>query len=493
MLPAALSSDNDGQSQETITILSNVNPSHPSHPLSSAIASTPRNATLPVTGDSNNGSRLEENENDTSDANDTDPGTDTAIDSESDIEGDAADSANSRISIPSDGGRPEGYTTGVYSSLRMLVAEAKGAASKPVVRFIKKYLKGTKLIFVVGQTGTGKSSLLRELTGQDITVGTEEYEVCPAIIHGEQYLFVDTAGFGASDVKDFDNFYDVMSCLDALAPFVTIAGVLFVYGGTQDRMHAHDLTTIQWVKCFCGPQFYKYITIVTTKWDTLREESFTEAWRRFAGVKEDPVVADILSPVTGGRQRYHGGSVYHHGVVMDDDNPTNTCADERAAYAREMIRDRYSGQPKAKLQVLREMIAGVSWDETEAAKVLRNSHLTIKLNVRGNLLRVTVIPDEKPATVELDAKRRARRSASTLRPVTALVAIPLPIESKEDPWTKKPPRSWYDRLWYWLEKAKELAVFYREQRRKAAANGTSTTAWADLVGTLRHWWSGPRY
>lgn len=302
MLPAAPPRNSDGLDQDTVILAT----TSPSTPANSA------NVTLlgQVTEDSSNGPGLENDGNNTDD-------TDADTDDEAGIESDTSEGSDPHISVPSDGQRPGGWTTGIYSTLKTLVTEAKGAASKPVVRFIKKYLRGTKLIFVVGQTGSGKSSLLREITGQDITVGTEEYQVCPAIIDGEQYLFIDTAGFGASDIGDVENFHDIVSCLDALAPFVTIAGLLFVYGGTQDRMYSHDLATTQWVKCFCGPKFYRHITIVTTKWDSLQEDDFREAWARFTGVINDPTITDILNP----GKRYHGGSVYHHGVIMDDANP----------------------------------------------------------------------------------------------------------------------------------------------------------------------------
>ena len=363
--------------------------------------------------------------------------------------------------------------------------------------------------------------------------GTEEYEVCPAIIDGEQYLFVDTAGFGASDINDRENFHDVMTCLDALGPFVTIAGLLFVYGGTQDRMYAHDLTTTQWVKCFCGPEFYKYITIVTTKWDSLREESFREAWERFDGVVNDPIIAEILHPTLIGTKRYDPGSVYHHGVVMDDANPgvplgclaRDTDAYQRTKDVRAMIMKRYSTNPRVKLQIVQEMADGVLWYETEAARVLQNSNLTIKLNMVDDLLRVTVIPDKEPA--ELITEPKVRKTASTLPPVPTLLASPPPYTEKpaelttkpkvrttastlppvhvpltppspvrsRDPWSSKPQRSWYSRLWDWLEKAKEVAVFFQQYQGRTGANRASRprpNAWANVVGTLLDWWSGPR-
>ncbi|EAQ88328.1 predicted protein [Chaetomium globosum CBS 148.51] len=487
--------------RQEATIVFNTSPLH---------STSSSNATFLAAEDSDNGFKLEYAGSNT-DITDVATCTDTDTDSEPD-----SDSDGSYIDISSNAERPEDWTTKTYSTLKSLVAAAKGGVSKPVVQFIKKHLKGTKLIFVVGQTGTGKSSLLKELTGQDINIGkshksgTEEYEVCPAVIDGEQYLFVDTAGFGAGDRKDFDNFFDVVTCLDALAPFVTIAGLIFVYGGTQERMYAHDLTTTQWVKCFCGPEFYQYITIVTTKWDMLQQEAFTEAWERFDGVVKDPVVADILSPAPAGTKRYHPGSVYHHGVVMDDANlgtplrclPKTTCANERTKRARAMIMNRYSTRPEVKPQILRQMAAGVLWYETEAAKLLRNSHLAIKLTIVDHFLRVTVIPDKKPA--ELTTKPKSRRTASTLPPAPAFLALPppdpTPVTEKpakpsakpkvrkttstlpsvplvltlppaarsEDPWTEKPKRSWYSRIWDWLEKAKELAFFFRRQKRAAS-------------------------
>src|SRR5947208_214024 len=106
-----------------------------------------------------------------------------------------------------------------------------------------------------------------------------------------------------------------MSCLDALGPFVTFAGILFVYGGTGERMTGHDLVTTQWVKCFCGPEFYRYVTIVTTKWDSFIDASFKEKWVRFTGLLDDPIVADLLKPAASDQnRRYHGGAVYHHGI-----------------------------------------------------------------------------------------------------------------------------------------------------------------------------------
>ncbi|KAI8297924.1 hypothetical protein K4K59_003140 [Colletotrichum sp. SAR11_240] len=167
--------------------------------------------------------------------------------------------------------------------LKSLVSKAKGGVSKAVLAFIKSTMKDTKLIFVMGKSGTGKSSLLNELTGMDLHVGTSlksgtrQYHVCPAVIDHQQYLFIDTAGFGAADLDNEGNFQDIMTCLETLRPFVTFAGVLFVYG-QMERLQCNDLLTMRWIECFCGPRFFQNITIVTTKWDEFTKPSFKKRW-----------------------------------------------------------------------------------------------------------------------------------------------------------------------------------------------------------------------
>lgn len=123
MLPAAPPRNSDGLDQDTVILAT----TSPSTPANSA------NVTLlgQVTEDSSNGPGLENDGNNTDD-------TDADTDDEAGIGSDTSEGSDPHISVPSDGQRPDGWTTGIYSTLKTLVTEAKGAASKPVVRFIKK-------------------------------------------------------------------------------------------------------------------------------------------------------------------------------------------------------------------------------------------------------------------------------------------------------------------------------------------------------------------
>ncbi len=68
---------------------------------------------------------------DTISDNDTDSETEHETHGETEREIDMLD-------IENGGQRPEAWTMGLYSTLEKLVVKAKGAASKPVVKFIKK-------------------------------------------------------------------------------------------------------------------------------------------------------------------------------------------------------------------------------------------------------------------------------------------------------------------------------------------------------------------
>jgi hypothetical protein len=202
--------------------------------------------------------------------------------------------------------------------------------------------------------------------------GTQKYEIWPAIIHGQQYLFVDTPGFAAGDMDDMAIFEDIMNCLIAIGPFVKIAGVLFLHDIKKDRMTAGELKTIRWLQCFCGPEFYQNITFITTKWDELKQKALIKARGRLEDLKTSDF-APLLNLTAG----YHGGYLYNHGIPgggtediwgepldHEDDRPT------RAAEASNLIHSRYGNVHIVELQIKKELDEGRKLSKTEAAKAL---------------------------------------------------------------------------------------------------------------------------
>ncbi|KAH0531365.1 hypothetical protein TsFJ059_000205, partial [Trichoderma semiorbis] len=259
-----------------------------------------------------------------------------------------------------------------YNTLCRHLADANGAISWRVMSFLHESLGNTKLILVVGQAGTGKSSILEELTGLDLTVagtlesGTRTYQVCPAIIDGGQYLFVDTAGFGAADTNDVENLGNIMACLYSLGLFMAPSGVIFVFGKVGTRFMEHDLKTVRWIECFCGPKFFKNITIVTSMWDKIVEDDFEEECGKIDQLVGVPDIAQILNPPG----RYEGGIMYHHGL------PEGKL--EGVQYSSVMSKKRHRQQ---RSDALRDLIRDRYANYMEAGKVLtaRQSDIEIKI------------------------------------------------------------------------------------------------------------------
>ncbi|KAH8689726.1 P-loop containing nucleoside triphosphate hydrolase protein [Phaeosphaeriaceae sp. PMI808] len=294
-----------------------------------------------------------------------------------------------------------------FNCLKHFLEKSNRVATHSLVLFIKKYLSGTKLIFVTGETGAGKSSLLEELTGEKLSVGhglksgTTEYGIWPTIIDGDKYLFVDTPGFGAADLDDYDVLDNIVSCLLTFGSFVRVAGVLFLHSSTKDRMEASELQTIRWLQCFCGPEFYRNITIITTKWDKHHPDDITDARERLVEL-ETHYLAPLLCPAPD----FGGAYLYNHGIPdggkSDKDWETqlrrNKNRDERSAEIKKLIRDRYRQGSEIELQITKEL-KRKTVKHTEAAKALRGGTKQTDIRVQDNRAIVFSV-DMEATTIE---------------------------------------------------------------------------------------------
>ncbi|KAK3900986.1 P-loop containing nucleoside triphosphate hydrolase protein [Staphylotrichum tortipilum] len=365
--------------------------------------------------------------------------------------------------------------------LKKVVAAAKGKATYQVVEFIKHHLEGTKLIFVFGRTGTGKTTLLKELTGMDLKVGeklgsgTHHYEICPAIIAGDKYIFVDTPGFGAADKDNFETMKDIMSCLLALGPFVIITGALFVYDSAQDRLSQDEAITIRWLQCFCGPDFYEKITVVSNKWDQLVAKERLKKKALFEDLQVRSDLAQVLNPPG----RYRSGHVYHHGIRTDTMGNWCEALDheesipERKAQAQEMIQKWYANPATVKLQIRKELDRGTKLAETSAAKALAAHVVATKVRVKHG--EAIILGTEEPDPV-----------------AEPPVVQPTPPSI---PWVENPESNTF-KFWEWLEIAKQAALFFWQGHRSAmeqtAQNSRGIFGWLKVCSDkINNWWSGP--
>ena len=244
---------------------------------------------------------------------------------------------------------------------------------------------------------------------------------------------MDTAGFGAADIDDMENFKDIMACLSALGPFLTVAGILFVYGLPGERLTNNDLRTIRWIQCFSGPEFFRNITIVTTHWDGHGKKRFKNLWTKVDELKRQEDMKRILEP----QGRYYGGSMYHHGVpggqgpVSSPDSTLDPEDDheERGNEARDLIRRRYMNAKTPKLQIARELDEGIPVLETQAAKVFRSHMQSTSIEILdGRAVVVAKAQDGTPLEIG--------RTATTAAPQETPKPTPTPTKDETAPSSK---------------------------------------------------------
>jgi hypothetical protein len=298
------------------------------------------------------------------------------------------------------------------------------------------------------------------------------------------------------------NFDDIISCLEVLGPFVTIAGLLFVYGPPTTRLRNEDLKTIQWVQCFCGPEFFRNVTIVTSQWDTWSKVAFNQAWVRLADLLNHEEVAQILDPLA----RYHGGSVYHHGFPGGEGSidafPLVLSYEEkelqRGDELRNLIRRRYADSKPAKLQVAREVESGIPILETEAAKVLKADMVRTKIRIHDGRAVVSVKPDAPPTP---SSAGQGSPTPPTEQPKAQPQQPPKPAPSISGSTATPPPkakrtqnaRSWSQKLWDWFEICKQAAVYFEQagnMKHESRNDKTKTGPVWSIWGSFRDWWWG---
>ncbi|PNP51007.1 hypothetical protein THARTR1_08342 [Trichoderma harzianum] len=177
-----------------------------------------------------------------------------------------------------------------------------------------------------------------------------------------------------------------MACLYSVGLVMTLTGVMFVYGKAGTRFMEHDLKTVRWIECLCGPEFFKNITIITSMWDMIMDDYFQEECKKIDQLVAVPDIAQILTPPS----QYEGGAMYHHGLPggkLKDVEYSSVMRkkrdnEQRSAALRDLIRDRYANCKPVKLQVMKDANRIASYKETEAAKVLmaRQSEIEVKIS-----------------------------------------------------------------------------------------------------------------
>ncbi|KAI5785696.1 P-loop containing nucleoside triphosphate hydrolase protein [Pyronema domesticum] len=264
----------------------------------------------------------------------------------------------------------------------------KARDNMTVAEMMRQVSKGLsiKFIAVIGLTGTGKSSLIKELTGKDVHIehsinaGTTSFGMFPAIIDDQRYVFVDTPGFNDRDPSrtDLDVYQEILKWFETMSPYCNIAGVLYVHAISPGRFSKSEDLNLDMLKALCGERFFPNITIVTTMWQNYAGPTKKRVERKQKELEEGP-----WKELLGGGARIFS---HHYGISEPEAEDYPEDAEKLEAYKEELaegherarhalyaMMSHYKTSQNISPQIQKELRKRVGILDTAAGTVLRRS------------------------------------------------------------------------------------------------------------------------
>ncbi|KAK8115579.1 hypothetical protein PG984_012081 [Apiospora sp. TS-2023a] len=152
------------------------------------------------------------------------------------------------------------------------------------------------VIAVMGVTGSGKSTFVSQLAGEDTAVvghglRSETKVTCAYEIHrpGQGSIhIVDTPGFDDTVTSDTDVLCDIAAFMTkTYQSSVKLAGIIYLHRITDKRVSGSALRNLRMFKELCGQDAYKHVILATSMWNDL-----PEADKEIGPMRERQLVTD---------------------------------------------------------------------------------------------------------------------------------------------------------------------------------------------------------
>ncbi|KUI65360.1 hypothetical protein VM1G_11266 [Cytospora mali] len=132
-------------------------------------------------------------------------------------------------------------------------------------------------ILVLGVTGSGKSSFIKAVSGQDVEVGhhgdsctqcVKIYPVKRPVPSDTDFVLIDTPGFDDPHMSNKHILDMIVKCIeDKDTP--RVAGVIYMHSIIDTRAVRDQKVQLEILKALCGEKFYGHIVVCTTMWNSI--------------------------------------------------------------------------------------------------------------------------------------------------------------------------------------------------------------------------------
>ncbi|OJJ03959.1 hypothetical protein ASPVEDRAFT_152382 [Aspergillus versicolor CBS 583.65] len=225
-------------------------------------------------------------------------------------------------------------------------------------------------LVILGRTGSGKSSLLEDLSGlsgysqQSVDSVTTTIQLCKAIVNDKPYFVMDTPGFDPN--AEEKTFREIIRGVNSIRRFARITGLLYLTCIPQERFDDFDRKLIQFIRALSGPQYIPRVTFITTFWTATPGQAATYS-QRLASLQcrwEDGLGVRGLKTYQHGWE--YNGAGGDRGVIID----WFVNREQIAQHAREMVARNYSSPSIVASRIEEQLDANVPIHQTDAGRLL---------------------------------------------------------------------------------------------------------------------------
>ena len=221
----------------------------------------------------------------------------------------------------------------------------------------------------------------------------------PATVEGQRYIFIDTPGFNDSDPArtDIAVFQEILRWFETMSVYCDLAGVLYVYDMMNPRFTASADLNLKMVSALCGAQYFRNVTILTTKWSQVGPGIHTSIVESQEAELVKGPWKDLISG--GARVCRHRGLIDAQVIPAELMDMVEAQRKVEQADARSMIRF-YRDSPKLTPRIQRELRGGAGVMETQAALVLlRHSGFEVSSDMDNTEVQTMVTLPPKPESI----------------------------------------------------------------------------------------------